>query len=174
MEANALLLRFSVGPAGNLQKKMYFLKRENIGQINPQRLCHRNKHTQIYPTFKSKNMCWNTSLIIAILDIFTDTGLFINYASQCQGQGRDKQGQAGTRQGQTGTNRDKAGTNRDKQAQAGTVPSCMCLSLHHFVTRDTWHATWNNWHVTCCGGWTFSQSVSSLALLVCDLWYFED
>ena len=35
------------------------------------------------------------------------------------------------------------------------------------VTRDTWH-------VTCLGGWTFSQNFSSLALTVCDLWYYED
>ena len=52
------------------------------------------------------------------------------------------------------------------------------------VTRDTWHMTHDTWHVTCdmqhvtCdmlrGGGTFSQSFSSLALLVCDLWYFED
>ena len=42
------------------------------------------------------------------------------------------------------------------------------------VTRDTWHVTHDTQHVTCCGGWTFSQNFSSLALLVCDLWYFED
>ena len=30
------------------------------------------------------------------------------------------------------------------------------------------------WHVTCLGGWTFSQNFSSLALTVCDLWYYED
>ena len=27
--------------------------------------------------------------------------------------------------------------------------------------------------VTCCGGWTFSQNISSLFLMVCDLWYLE-
>ena len=42
------------------------------------------------------------------------------------------------------------------------------------VTHDTWHMTCDVWHVTCCGGWTFSQNFSFLALLVCDLWYFED
>ena len=57
---------------------------------------------------------------------------FTTYASQCQGQGGDKQGLSGTR-------RDKAGTNRDKQRQAETsrespclslyVPVCSCLSL---------------------------------------------
>ena len=60
--------------------------------------------------------------------------------------------------------------------------------FHHFVqkekeklTHDIWHLTCdmqhmthNMWHVTCCGGWTFSQNVSSLALQVCYLWYFED
>ena len=30
------------------------------------------------------------------------------------------------------------------------------------------------WHMTCLGVWTFSPNFSSLALLVCDLWYFED
>ena len=33
------------------------------------------------------------------------------------------------------------------------------------MTRDTFHV----W-----GGWTFSQNFSSLALTVCDLWYYED
>ena len=42
------------------------------------------------------------------------------------------------------------------------------------VTCDTWHVTRDMWHVTCCGGWTFSQNFSSLALTVCDLWYYED
>ena len=66
--------------------------------------------------------------------------------------------------------------------------------LHHFVqkkrrrkkvtsdmwhvTHDTWHVTCDEtrdtWHVTCFGGWTFSQNFSSLALTVCDLWYYED
>ena len=40
------------------------------------------------------------------------------------------------------------------------------------VTRDTWHVTCDKWHVW--GGWTFSQNFSSLALTVCDLWYYED
>ena len=43
-----------------------------------------------------------------------------------------------------------------------------------YMTHDTWHMTCNLWHVTCCGGWTFFQNLRSLALLVCDLWYFED
>ena len=34
--------------------------------------------------------------------------------------------------------------------------------------------TCDMWHVTCLGGWTFSQNFSSLALTVCDLWYYED
>ena len=42
------------------------------------------------------------------------------------------------------------------------------------MTRDTWHVTRDKWHVTCLWGWTFSQSFSSLALTVCDLWYKED
>ena len=37
----------------------------------------------------------------------------------------------------------------------------------HVVTRDTWH-------MTCLGGRTFSQNFSSLALTICDLWYYED
>ena len=42
------------------------------------------------------------------------------------------------------------------------------------LTRDTWHATCDTWHVTRLGVWTFSQNFSSLALTVCDLWYYED
>ena len=47
------------------------------------------------------------------------------------------------------------------------------------VTHDTWHVTCDTWHVThdtwhVWGGWTFSQNFSSLALTVCDLWYYED
>ena len=43
------------------------------------------------------------------------------------------------------------------------------------VTHDTWHVvTRDTWHVTCLGGWKFSQIFSSLALTVCDLWYYED
>ena len=42
------------------------------------------------------------------------------------------------------------------------------------MTRDTWHVKRDMWHVTCLGGWTFSQNFSSLALTVCDLWYYED
>ena len=40
------------------------------------------------------------------------------------------------------------------------------------VTRDIWHMTCDTWHVW--GGWTSSQIFSSLALTVCDLWYYED
>ena len=42
------------------------------------------------------------------------------------------------------------------------------------VTRDAWHVTCDMWNVTRLGGWTFSQNFSSLALTVCDLWYYED
>ena len=39
-----------------------------------------------------------------------------------------------------------------------------------------WHITCDTdtWYVTCLGGWTFSQNFSSLALIICDLWYYED
>ena len=37
-----------------------------------------------------------------------------------------------------------------------------------------WHMTCDMWHMTCLGGWIFSQNFSSLALTVCDLWYYED
>ena len=56
--------------------------------------------------------------------------------------------------------------------------------FHHFVrkrkekkwhvTHAMWHVTRDTWHVTCLGGWTFSQNVTSLALTVCDFWYYED
>ena len=42
------------------------------------------------------------------------------------------------------------------------------------MTRDMWHVTRDMWHVTRLGGWTFTQNFSSLALTVCDLWYYED
>ena len=43
------------------------------------------------------------------------------------------------------------------------------------VTRDTWRVTHDmSLHVTCLGGWTFFQNLGSLALTVCDLWYYED
>ena len=42
------------------------------------------------------------------------------------------------------------------------------------LTCDTRHVTRDTWHLTCLGGWTFSQNFSSLALTVCDLWYYED
>ena len=48
------------------------------------------------------------------------------------------------------------------------------------ATHDMWHMTHDvtqrdTWHMTCnmFGGWTFSQNFSSLALVVCDLWYYE-
>ena len=50
--------------------------------------------------------------------------------------------------------------------------------LHQFVQKKIimWHVTCDMWHVThdLFGGWTFSQNFSSLALPVCDLWYYED
>ena len=46
------------------------------------------------------------------------------------------------------------------------------------MTRHMWHVTRDTWHGTRDtfggGGWTFSQNFSSLALTVCDLWYYED
>ena len=47
-----------------------------------------------------------------------------------------------------------------------------CDTWH--VARDMWHVTRDMWHMTHLGGWTFSQNFSSLALTVCDLWYYED
>ena len=49
-----------------------------------------------------------------------------------------------------------------------------CDTWH--VTRDTWHVKCDTWHIAhdIYGGWTFSQNFSSLALTVCDLWYYED
>ena len=47
-----------------------------------------------------------------------------------------------------------------------------CDTWH--VTCDTWHVTLGTWHVTCLGGWTFSHIFSSLALTICDLWYYKD
>ena len=35
-----------------------------------------------------------------------------------------------------------------------------------------WHVTHDTWHMTFSQ--TFSQNFSSLALTVCDLWYYED
>ena len=44
------------------------------------------------------------------------------------------------------------------------------------VTCDMWHVTHDMSHVThdLFGGLIFSQNFSSLALTVCDLWYYED
>ena len=42
------------------------------------------------------------------------------------------------------------------------------------VTIDTGHMTHDTWHMRHSIGWTFSQNFSSLALTVCDLWYYED
>ena len=57
--------------------------------------------------------------------------------------------------------------------------------LHHLVqqkkktwhvTPDMLHVTHDMWHVThdLFGGLKFSQNVSSLALTVCDLLYYEE
>ena len=43
--------------------------------------------------------------------------------------------------------------------------------LHHCVRKKTQKKPW---HATRLGGWTFAQNISSLALTVCDLWYYED
>jgi hypothetical protein len=42
------------------------------------------------------------------------------------------------------------------------------------MTCDTWQVTHDTWHVPRLGGWTFSQNFSSLALTVCEIWYYED
>ena len=45
------------------------------------------------------------------------------------------------------------------------------------MTHDMWHMTSDMGHMThdmFGEGWTFSQNFSSLALSVCDLWYYED
>ena len=42
------------------------------------------------------------------------------------------------------------------------------------VTCYTWHVTRDTWHVTICGGWTLYKNFISLALIVFDLWYYED
>ena len=44
------------------------------------------------------------------------------------------------------------------------------------MTCDMWHGICDTdtLHVTCLGGWAFSQNFSSLALTICDLWYYED
>ena len=56
--------------------------------------------------------------------------------------------------------------------------------LHHFVQRkkitcDTWHVTRDMWHWTrdtwhVWGGEHSPTIFSSLALTVCDLWYYKD
>ena len=61
--------------------------------------------------------------------IFFAFWLFTNYATKCQGQGRDKQGQGRDR---AWTKRGQARTHRDKKGQTGqpiSVPACSCLSL---------------------------------------------
>ena len=53
----------------------------------------------------------------------------------------------------------------------------LLLHVHKHCTYehcDTWHVTHDTWHVTSCGGLTFSKNFSSLALTVCDLWYYKD
>ena len=47
-----------------------------------------------------------------------------------------------------------------------------CDTWH--VTCDTWHVIRDTWHMTNGVGGTFSQNFSSLALTVCDFWYYED
>ena len=42
------------------------------------------------------------------------------------------------------------------------------------VTRATWHITHDMWHLTHRGWWALSQNFRSLALMVWDLWWFED
>ena len=45
------------------------------------------------------------------------------------------------------------------------------------VTCDMWYVTHDIWHMTrdiFLGRWTFSQNFSTLAFIVCDLWYYED
>ena len=37
-----------------------------------------------------------------------------------------------------------------------------------------WHVTYDMWHVTCDGGWTFSQNLISLAITVWEWRRFED
>ena len=39
--------------------------------------------------------------------------------------------------------------------------------------KKTKNMTGDTWHVTCCGGWSFSKIFSSLALTVCYLWCFQ-
>ena len=80
---------------------------------------------------KSKYLVGRGSVKLVTLDNRGRVGpkkrLFTYYASQCQGQHRDKQAQAGTKQGQTGTS-------RDKQGHSLSVPACPCLSqsVHAF------------------------------------------
>ena len=42
------------------------------------------------------------------------------------------------------------------------------------MTGDRWHMTHDTWHMTHSVGWTFSQNLSSLALLVLDWQCLED
>ena len=55
--------------------------------------------------------------------------LFTNYASQCQGQCRDKQGQSRDKQGQGRDKQGQAGTNREIPFLSLLVPTCSYLSL---------------------------------------------
>ena len=59
-----------------------------------------------------------------------------------------------------------------KRRKKGDMWRVTCDMWH--ITCNTWHATCDMWYVTCCGGWTLYQNFSSLALLDCDLWNFED
>ena len=51
------------------------------------------------------------------------------------------------------------------------LPTLPVVINHIFSHSNMWHMTPDTWHVTCCGGWTFFKNFSSLALVVCDLWY---
>ena len=45
------------------------------------------------------------------------------------------------------------------------------------VTRDMWHVTHEMWHVTWCGGWTFTQNISSYSsysVWFMIFWRFEE
>ena len=46
--------------------------------------------------------------------------------------------------------------------------------MKKILTCDMWHRTCDVWHMKWGGGWTFSQKFSSIALTVCDLWYYAD
>ena len=60
-------------------------------------------------------------------------------------------------------------------------PIQKCAKVIKPMTCDTWHVirgtrqvTRDTWHVTCCGGWTFFQNFSSLALMAWEWRCTED